>query len=84
MPGAQRYAGSRNSPVGSGKGRNSCKEVPLAPEVIQGGGGGVPEASSLPSMWVLDSSPPSRSGKVPMCCADPYLSLRLAHFKLSL
>lgn len=59
----------------------AAKKVPLASEVIQGG---VSEASFLLALWVLDSSPPSRSGIVPMCYAYPYLSLRLALFGLSL
>lgn len=84
MPGAQRCVGSGDSPCWSGKGGNSHKEGAPSPEVMQGGEGGVPEVSSLLTMWVLDSSPPRRSGSVPMCCADPYLSLKLALFGLSL
>lgn len=82
--GAQRCVGSGNSPVVLERVESAAKKVPLSPKVIQGSGGSVPEASSILAVWVLDSSPPSRAGIVPTCCADPYLSLRLALFGLSL
>lgn len=53
MPGAQRCVGSGNSPVVLERVEIAAKKVPLAPKVMQGGGGGVPEASFIPAMWVL-------------------------------
>lgn len=58
--GAQICVGSGNSPVVLERVESAAKKVPLSPKVIQGTGGGVPEASSILAVWVLDSSPPSR------------------------